>query len=169
MKSLKRHITEQLLLEKHVDLFDFCKDYLIDEIPEHEDLKIRGADLWMELTQIINNKCRVFTNDKDAENALSDWFDKNTDIQDWFWEQVSTFGLNKEDLCEIDYDEDDNFDLHWLKPANHICTLLVIYGVNNILNQCSFIIDNYDEEFTLDIRNIKKLVSEVKKIKMFDL
>ena len=125
-------------------LTDYCKDFIIDNLPDYLGISVYGCDLGYTITEGINidGSCTYSTHK--AKEYLKFWWDE---AADYFQYEKDNFGENL-------YNPFKN------PEAFMVC--MVIEGVNSLLSQSSFIDKNWNNEIELTKKNIKKIIREIK-------
>ena len=125
-------------------LTDYCKDFIIDNLPDYLGTSVYGCDLGYTITEGINADGSCTYSTYEAKEYLKFWWD---DAADYFQYEKDNFGENL-------YNPFKN------PEAYMVC--MVIEGVNSLLSQSSFIDKNWDNEIELTEKNIKKIIREIK-------
>jgi hypothetical protein len=125
-------------------LTDYCKDFIIDNLPDYLGTSVYGCDLGCTITEGINADGSCTYSTYEAKEYLKFWWD---DAADYFQYEKDNFGENL-------YNPFKN------PEAYMVC--MVIEGVNSLLSQSSFIDKNWNNEIELTKKNIKKIIQEIK-------
>jgi hypothetical protein len=125
-------------------LTDYCKDFIIDNLPDYLGTSVYGCDLGYTITEGINADGSCTYSTYEAKEYLKFWWD---DAADYFQYEKDNFGENL-------YNPFKN------PEAYMVC--MVIEGVNSLLSQSSFIDKNWNNEIELTKKNIKKIIQEIK-------
>ncbi len=125
-------------------LTDYCKDFIIDNLPDYLGTNVYGCDLGYTITEGINADGSCTYSTYEAKEYLKFWWD---DAADYFQYEKDNFGENL-------YNPFKN------PEAYMVC--MVIEGVNSLLSQSSFIDKNWNNEIELTKKNIKKIIQEIK-------
>ena len=130
--------------KKIESFFDYCKNYIIDNIENWEGQKKYACDLGNYLTEGPNVDGSLTYSTYKAKEYIREWWDEAGE----YWEyEKNNFGENI-------HNPFDN------PEAYMVC--MVIEGVNSILSRCQYIEDNWNEEITLDEATIKIIIEQVK-------
>ena len=124
--------------------FDYCKNYIIDNIENWEGQTKYACDLGDYLTEGPN---------VDGSLTYSTYRAKEY-IREWWYEAGEYWEYEKNNFGENTHNPFDN------PEAYMVC--MVIEGVNSILSRCQYIEDNWNEEITLDEATIKIIIEQVK-------
>lgn len=124
----------------------FCKDKIIDELPNYEGIQVYACDLFDYLTEDINANGTFTYSTELAKDYLKEWWDDASD----YWEyEKSNFGENY-------HNPFDN------PEAYLVC--MVIEGCNQLLSQCKFIDDNWNDKIELTEENIQTITEQVEEL-----
>lgn len=124
----------------------FCKDKIIDELPNYAGQEYYACDLGYTLTEDINANGSFTYSRELAKDYIKEWWDEASD----YWEY-----------------ENDNFGEHRYNPFDNseaylVC--MVIEGVASILSQCELIDNAWNDKIKLTKKNIKTLTEQVEAI-----
>ena len=124
--------------------FDFCKNYILEEIDEHEGRDVYGADFGIELTEGMCADGTFTYSTEEAKEYLKEW-----------WADAGEYS----DYENFNFGERSNpFD-----NPERFTTSMVTEGVRTILSRCEFIDNKWNEKFELTedvIALIKEQVEE---------
>lgn len=126
-----------------ISFFEFCRNYILDNLRKYKDTKHYACDLGYDLTEKINkNRGLIETTDLSFD-YLKEWLREASE----YWEY-----------------EKFNFGRNYINPFDDpegyiIC--MVIQGVNCMLAKCKFINDKWNDEIVLTARNINKIERQV--------
>ena len=129
-------------------LTDYCKDFIISNIDGYSDQSIYGCDLGYTITEGINADGSCTYSTYKAKEYIKFWWDE---ASDYFQYEKDNFGENLHNPFES-------------PEAFMVC--MVIQGVNSLLSQISFIDKNWNNEIELTEKNIKKIIREIKDLKV---
>lgn len=132
--------------ENIVNFVRFCKDKIIDELPNYEGQQHYACDLFDYLTEDINANGTFTYSTELAKDYLKEWWDDASDY--WEYEKFN-FGENYHNPFEN-------------PEAYLVC--MVIEGVNQLLSKCKFIDENWNEEIELTEENIQTITEQVKEL-----
>lgn len=126
-------------------LYEKVKEYLINELENHSEVTVYACDLGIELTDGI---CRNGT----VENSTVGTIEK---MKDYWNEYGSVFAYMEDNYGKALnlFDNSGGFD------AEAYC---IIAG--DILSNCDFIDENWDQEIRLDEETVKKIIYEIEEI-----
>lgn len=164
MKSLKERLLEsQQVNEAKVnpDFLEFCKEYAIRELKDMEGSSCLGCDLGYELTDTDNRVGSVFKNVTKSKQALEAWV---KDYGQWYIDNRIGLGYKESDYM-IEDPETGDMILDIYSDPETTATLFVINGVEDVVSQCPFIFDNWEDNIELDKKTIKIICSEIRKVK----
>ena len=125
-------------------LTDYCKDFIIDNLPDYLGTSVYGCDLGYTITEGINADGSCTYSTYEAKEYLKFWWD---DAADYFQYEKDNFG--------------ENLYNPFKNPETYM-VCMVIEGVNSLLSQSSFIDKNWNNEIELTKKNIKKIIGEIK-------
>ena len=121
------------------------KDFISDKIWDFEGESVYVADLSMKLTE--------------DENMYGGWMSgtEGTEYIKTHWEDASeTF-----EQVTFDFGKDIALELNPFSAPGKFTFFMLDYGVNSVLNNSSFINDNWNEEVELTEETIKTILSEI--------
>ena len=130
--------------EKIGSFLDYCKQYILENIDEHEGRSVYNCDLGIELTEGMCCDGTFTYNTAEAKKYLLEWWDDAAEFSDY---ENFSFGERSNPF--------DNIELFLVK--------MVAEGVRSILSRCQFIEDNWDKKYELTediIAVIKEQVEE---------
>lgn len=133
-------ISESDLLESYEE---YCKDFIKNELYNHEGSAYYVCDLGNTLTEYINMDRSATYSRYKAEEYITYWWNDAGDVLQYYYENTG--------ICVNPFDEPEKF---------HV--LMIIEGVNSLLSQCEIIDKNWDEEITLTEENINTIIDEIK-------
>ncbi len=128
--------------EEIPEFFDFCKDFILDNIEDYEGIDVYGADLGIDLTEGINADGTFTYSTEKAKKYLQDWW---------------------ADAAEYSEYEEMNFGQH-SNPFENVETFIVrmvIEGVRTILSRCKSVDDKWNDKFELTSEIISTIKEEV--------
>lgn len=129
-------------------LTDYCKNFIADNLENYSNQSIYGCDLGYTITEGINIDGSCTYSTYKAKEYLKFWWDE---AADYFQYEKDNFGENLHNPFE--------------RPeAFMVC--MVIQGVNSLLSQVSFIDKNWNNKIELTEKNIKKIIREIKDLKV---
>lgn len=130
--------------EKLQDFFEFCKDFILDEIDKYEGLDVYGSELCLDITdELIANG--TFTMSCEMSKKY---------LNNWLWEAGEYSEYEK-----LNFGERSNP----FKNVDAFIVCMVREGVRTILSRCQFINDKWNDKFKLTedvISVIKEQVEE---------
>lgn len=129
-------------------LTDYCKNFIISNIDDYSDQSIYGCDLGYIITEGINADGSCTYSTYEAKEYIKFWWDE---ASDYFQYEKDNFGENLHNPFEN-------------PEAYMVC--MVIQGVNSLLSQISFIDKNWNNKIKLTEKNIKKIIREIKDLKV---
>lgn len=128
------------------DFFTFCKNHIINNLPDHEGENVYMCDLGIDLTQAINCDGSFTYSRALAMDYLREWWDEAA--QYWEYEKMN-FGENI-------HNPFDN------PEAYTVC--MVIEGVNALLSRCAFVDDNWNDQITLTKEDIETILAQLEEL-----
>ena len=130
--------------EEIPEFFDFCKNFILDEIDEFEGRDVYGADLGIDLTEGINADGTFTYSTEKAKKYLQDWW---ADAAEYSEYEEMNFGQRSNPFENVEA----------------FIVRMVIEGVRTILSRCKFVDDKWNDKFELTedvIATIKEEVEE---------
>lgn len=130
--------------EEIPEFFDFCKNFILDEIDEFEGRDVYGADFGLELTEGMNCDGTFTYSTEKAKEYLKEWREEAGEYSDY---EKFNFGERSNPFYN----------------PERFTTGMVTEGVITILSRCQFIDNKWDEKFKLTedvIALIKEQVEE---------
>lgn len=130
--------------EEIPEFFDFCKDFILDNIEDYEGSYVYGADLGIYLTEGINADGTFTYSTEKAKKYLQDW-----------WEDAAEYS----EYEEMNFGQRSNP----FENVEAFIVRMVIEGVRTILSLCKFVDDKWNDKFELTedvIATIKEEVEE---------
>ena len=125
-------------------LTNYCKDFIIDHLPNYTGIIVCGCDLGDTITEGINADGTCTYSTCKAKEYLAFWWNE---AADYFQYEKDIFGENLHNPFES-------------PEAYMVC--MVIEGVNSLLSKSKFIDDNWSDKIELTDKNIKKIIREIK-------
>lgn len=128
--------------EEIPEFFDFCKDFILDNIEDYEGIDVYGADLGIDLTEGINADGTFTYSTEKAKKYLQDW-----------WADAAEYS----EYEEMNFGQRSN-------PFENVETFIVrmvIEGVSTILSRCKFVYDKWNDKFELTSEIISTIKEEV--------
>lgn len=128
--------------EEIPEFFDFCKDFILDNIEDYEGIDVYGADLGIYLTDGINADGTFTYSTEKAKKYLQDW-----------WADAAEYS----EYEEMNFGQRSN-------PFENVETFIVrmvIEGVSTILSRCKFVYDKWNDKFELTSEIISTIKEEV--------
>ena len=128
--------------EEIPEFFDFCKDFILDNIEDYEGIDVYGADLGIYLTAGINADGTFTYSTEKAKKYLQDW-----------WADAAEYS----EYEEMNFGQRSN-------PFENVETFIVrmvIEGVSTILSRCKFVYDKWNDKFELTSEIISTIKEEV--------
>jgi len=130
--------------EEIPEFFDFCKNFILDEIDEFEGRDVYGADFGIDLTEGINADGTFTYSTEKAKKYLQDWW---ADAAEYSEYEEMNFGQRSNPFENVEA----------------FIVRMVIEGVRTILSRCKFVDDKWNDKFELTedvIATIKEEVEE---------
>lgn len=121
-----------------------CRNYILDTLDNYEGQKVEVSELGMLLTEGPNADGSWHCSTYKAQEELKNWFD---DVAEFIEEYQGEFGTKP---------QHDAFT----QPELFHC-LMMIMGVEKMLNELDIISDLWDYNVTLDSELIKKIITEL--------
>lgn len=125
-------------------LTDYCKDFIIDNLPDYLGINVYGCDLGYIITEGINADGSCTYSTYEAKEYLKFWWDE---AADYFQYEKDNFGENLHNPFEN-------------PEAYMVC--MVIEGVNSLLSKSKFIENNWNNNIKLTEKNIDRIIREIK-------
>lgn len=134
-------------MEERKSYFDYCKDFIIDNLPNYEDQSIYMCDLSATLTEGINVDGSATYSTYEAKEYIKAWFDEAGEVYQY---QKDNYG----EVLHNPFDEPEAF---------HVC--MIIEGVNSLLSQCDTVSgDNWNDKIILTDEVITAILSELEEV-----
>lgn len=121
---------------------DFCKQHINDRLNDYEGCEFEAADLAFELTLDENNNGVVFSSTDKAKRFIKTNFDAAAMTFDYYKSEL--------DMTINPFADADVFSFYMLH-----------FGVNQLINQCNFIQEHWDDEIELDRATIDTICQQV--------
>ena len=121
----------------------FCKNFIIDNLPDYEGETYYACDLGSYITEGINCDGSFTYSRAEAMDYLREWWDEASEYWDY---------------------ESFNFGEHYYNPFDNpeaFTVCMVIEGVRGILARLPFIDQNWNDEIKLTKRNIKTIFKQL--------
>lgn len=131
--------------------FDYCKNFIVDHIEDHEGREVYGCDLGNYITESINVDGSATYSTYEAKEYIKEWFEEAGEVYEY---QKANYGAP----LHNPFEEPEAF---------HVC--MIIEGVNSILSQCATIDNAWNDEIVLDADTIKAILSEVEEVTEINL
>lgn len=125
-------------------LTGYCKEFIVDHLPDYLGTDVYGCDLGYKITDGINADGSCTYSTYKAKEYLKFWWD---DAADYFQYEKDNFGENLHNPFES-------------PEAYMVC--MVIEGVNSLLSKSKFIDKNWNNNIELTDKNINKIIREIK-------
>ncbi len=122
---------------------DYCKDFIIENIDEHEGRTTYAEEIGYMITERINIDGSAEYSTYNAIEYLKSWW---YDCADYINYEKDNFG----ELAHNPFEEPEAF---------HVC--MITAGVNNLLYQRDIISENCNEEIKLTPQIIERIKDEV--------
>ncbi|MBP5457234.1 MAG: hypothetical protein J6Y37_12110 [Paludibacteraceae bacterium] len=130
--------------EKILEFFEFCKNYVLDNIDDYEGCDVYGCDLGCTITESMRYDGTFTYSIAKAKRYLMEWFADAAEYSDY---EKFNFGERSNPF--------DNVELFIVR--------MVCEGVNSIVSRCKVVDDMWNEKFELTeevIASIKEQVEE---------
>lgn len=128
--------------EEIPEFFDFCKNFILDEIDEFEGHDVYGADFGIDLTEGINADGTFTYSTEKAKKYLQDWW---ADAAEYSEYEEMNFGQRSNPFENVEA----------------FIVRMVIEGVRTILSRCKFVDDKWNDKFELTAEIISTIKEEV--------
>lgn len=128
--------------EEIPEFFDFCKNFILDEIEDYEGSDVYGADLGIDLTEGINADGTFTYSTEKAKKYLQDWW---ADAAEYSEYEEMNFGQRSNPFENVEA----------------FIVRMVIEGVRTILSRCKFVDDKWNDKFELTAEIISTIKEEV--------
>lgn len=133
-------------MEQLENFTEYCKNFIMDNLPNHEGNSTYMCDLGNNLTHGINIDGSITFDRRLAFEYL----------QEWIWEAGEYFEYERANFGQ-------NITNPFANPeAYMVC--MVIEGIYIILQECDFINDNWDNELELTSENINTIIEEINNV-----
>lgn len=127
---------------------EYCKDYILVNLPEYEDCEWYGCDAAYELTEKDNVNGGMESPEVSKE-YIKEWWDDCADFYEYY-----KWSLGKDIAAELNvFDDPQKF---------MFC--MVYEGIHYILSRISIIDENRKDTLLLDIDTIENIQEEVEKV-----
>lgn len=133
-------------MEERKSYVDYCKDFIIDNLPNYEDQEVYMCDLGYKLTESINIDGSATYSTYEAKEYIKAWFDEAGEVYEY---QKANYG----ECLHNPFEEPEAF---------HVC--MIIEGVNALLAQCETVNNAWNDETELTIENIHAILEELKEV-----
>ena len=129
--------------EKIIGFNEYCQQYIAEHIHDYTDRTHYMCDLGNTLTEGPN-----------CDGTLTYWTKKAIEyLGEWFYEAGQYWQYEKDNFGEVYHNPFEN------PEAYMVC--MVIEGVNDIISQCSFIWENWNEEVELTDEIADQICKEI--------
>lgn len=125
---------------------EYCKDFIIDKLPDYEGQTVCGCDLAYKLTEEINVDGSATYSTYEAKEYIKEWWDEAGEYYEY----------SKREFDECPQNPFEN------PEAFHVC--MIIEGVIYLLAQCPTVDGQWNDEFELTDETIKQILSELKEV-----
>lgn len=133
-------------MEERKSYIEYCKDFIIDNISNYEDVAVYGCDLGYKLTDGINIDGSATCSTYEAKEYIKAWFDEAGEVYQY---QKENYG----ECLHNPFEEPEAF---------HVC--MIIEGVNALLSQCETVENAWNDEIELTLENIHAIIEELKEV-----
>lgn len=133
-------------MEERKSYVDYCKDFIIDNLPNYEDEEVYMCDLAYKLTESINIDGSATYSTYEAKEYIKAWFDEAGEVYEY---QKANYG-------ECLHNPFEN------PEAFHVC--MIIEGVRVLLAQCETVDNGWNDEVELTAENIHAILEELKQV-----
>lgn len=133
-------------MEERKSYIEYCKDFIIDNISNYEDVAVYGCDLGYTLTEGINVDGSATYSTYEAKEYIKAWFDEVGEVYQY---QKENYG----ECLRNPFEEPEAF---------HVC--MIIEGVNALLSQCETVENAWNDEIELTLENIHAIIEELKEV-----
>lgn len=127
---------------------DYCKDYIIANLPDFEDEEWYGCDITSQLTEEDNND-GGFESEEVSKEYIKNWWNDCADFYEYY---DASFGHEEAAALNVFAD-----------PIVFMFSM-VYWGIDCILSNVSIIDENWNDEIILDEATINTIISEVEKV-----
>ena len=121
-----------------------CLQHIEDTLPDYQGQELEACELGMTLTEGENANGSWYCSTYKAQEDLKAWFD---DVGEFIEEYTNEFG------------EKPKWDA-FIDAENFHC-LMMIVGVEKIINGLDIIQDHWNKKITLDDKTIKAIIEEL--------
>lgn len=125
---------------------EYCKNYIKENIYNHEGANVYACDLGDTLTEGINIDGSATYSTYEAKEYIKAWFDDAAMVHDYMQFNFGEIFINP-------FEEPERFHC-----------FMIIEGVNCLLSQCETIDSAWNEEIELTPETIEKILLEVDEI-----
>lgn len=131
-----------------LDFNEFCKETIIDNLPEYVGQDVYMCDLGMQLTEDMNCSGTFTYSPALAKDYLREWWDDATEYWDY---------------------EKFNFGEHFHNPFENpeaylVC--MVIEGVRSLLSQCREVDQNWNDQVELTQEMCDSIIGQLDKLEV---
>jgi len=142
------------MLRESVDnkesLLNYCKNYIIDTLPEYEGQQVYGCDLGSYITEGPNADGSLTYSREEAKQYILNWWDE---VADYYEYAKTNFGGPVNNPFE--------------NPEAFMVEM-VINGVDSILAHVKVVNDNWNDELELTPEVIGEITSDVENFEGYD-
>jgi hypothetical protein len=135
--------------KEYKDYVTYCKDFIIDGLTDCKGYlnSEYACDLGYKLTERINVDGSATYSTYEAKQYIKEWWNEAGEVYEY---QKDNYG----ECLQNPFENPEAF---------HV--VMIIEGVNNILNQCETIQENWNDEIELTDEVINKLIEEVEDVR----
>lgn len=127
----------------------YCREYIKNHIEEFVGQVVYAADLGLELTDAPNIDGSLTYSRYDAMEYL----------KEWWWEASDYFDYEK-----LEFGAENIHNPFENPEAYMVC--MVIEGVNSLINQCSVIEENWNEQIELTQEISEQICKEIEELEI---
>lgn len=129
---------------------EYCKNYIIDTLPEYEDQETYGADLCGLIMESPNADGTLTYSTQEAMNYIKEWWYDCAEFWDY---AIMNFG---EDYVAKSLNVFDN--------PEAFMVVMVYEGVGSLLNRVSVVDENWNDKLELTPEVVETILAEVEQM-----
>ena len=126
---------------------EYCKDYIIDSLPDFEDEEVYGCDLCSKLTESDNVNGSMTYSTYKAQQYIKEWWDDCAEFYEFADMEFGSDYVSK--------------SLNVFANPEAFMLVMVMEGIGYLLSRVSIVDENWNDEFILDKEAIDTIIDEV--------
>lgn len=127
------------------NFFEYCKDFIVDHLPDYEGQDVYACDLGMTITEGINTNGTATYSRQKAKEYIQEWWADAAEYSDY---EKMNFGERSNPF--------ENPEVFMVR--------MVIEGCCSILSKCPFIDENWNDEIEFTEKNIQTIIEQVNEV-----